>query len=217
MNRFMNHFRESLIILSLFVITNGYCEDSKEKGDKSSEKVERSEHVFNVSNKFKPSDRYFEKITRSVRNGSKYNDYDYFWIENIYSEDRKQKLSIRLDFSPYSLATGGKGNLLYIQNNDNSPFETQLITTTNFIFSDGRTFNLQSSVLRGGLPVLFGKDGEVNLINYLVSESTQDKSWTISVVVPNRKPIIFKDVKIDGLKDAVIKFRTGKWEKSEID
>ena len=76
MNRFMNIFKESLIILSLFVITNGYCEDSKEEGDKSSEKVERSEHFFNVPNKFKPSDRYFEKITRSVSNGEKYSNYD---------------------------------------------------------------------------------------------------------------------------------------------
>ena len=42
MNRLMNIFEESLIILSLFVITNGYCEDSKEEGDKSSQKVERS-------------------------------------------------------------------------------------------------------------------------------------------------------------------------------
>ena len=171
-------------------------------------------YTFEVNNEKSPSRSYYEGFVVKKSEREKTYRNDVFWIKDIYSDNGDKKLSICIN--PDLRVPQKERNLLYIQNKDNSPFKTELSVRVTYTFSDGRTVSLLQDTLRGGLPRL-SPNHEINYLNFLLSDINSEKSWSVKIEVPNREPIEFKDIKVKGFREAMIKFRSGKWEKQQID
>ena len=171
-------------------------------------------YTFEVNNEKSPSRIVYENRGYKTSEREKTYRNDVFWIKGIYSEDGNKKLSILIN--PDLRVSPKNRSFIFIQNKDDSPFETQLSVRVTYTFSDGRTVSLLQDTLRGGLPRL-SPNHEINYLNFLLSDINSEKSWSVKIEVPNREPIEFTDIKVNGFREAMIKFRSGKWEKQQID
>ena len=171
-------------------------------------------YTFDVNNQRFPSSKYHKLPGRSeVPNSAKTSNYDLFWVKGIYSDDGNYKLSILFD---PNLAKKGNENWIFIEKKNNEPFVTTLTVRTIYEFSDGRKVPFEAT-LGGKLPKSLGPKLQFNYLNYLLSDMSNEKTWSITIEVPNREPIKFTDIKVNGFREAMIKFRSGKWEKKQID
>ena len=175
--------------------------------------VKKTSFTFEVNNEKRPSRRYFEVIGATESNKTYPNDI--FWIKSIYSEDGNQKINISIN--PSLTVPLKDRNGIWIQNKDDSPFKTSLAVRVTYTLSNGTQIRMPLNRILGSLPYLGGPNHEFNYLNYILSDINSEKQSSVKIEVPNREPIIFKDIKITGFRDAMIKFRSGKWENNQIE